>query len=676
MCVANSIWLTIQARLRQSSTGLAITLVALLGGSFAHAADKAKRAASTMRPAGQRAIATNGNFRPASSRSSGLKTKSFGPEATRQVVRATAEQLPAHPRGLPHHPVQTSPGDAVVPRHSYTILEAGPKEMPQPKVARRLPATGPSDRKSAATSAAKASAMRASTNSKLPPAADPRTSPADKLLRKRNIPPLTEQHDVKVLGLDMRPGGRATTPATQAETLEQYSENRRIRSGIRAALRSGVPDGLYYHPAPASADPNVVQVYDEHDLPRLTRQAAELNRIMEKFAQQEVERRKGRSVITPITPLKLTDAPKVAQPAPADPASPENPGAEPNPGNAPGSGTRLIPSLPTKNPDAPKGGLPNADDTGRGPIDPDLFFRIEDVVIDVGGPPNNGAAEGGPGFGPQAPGGGDEFPLAPSGGSGSGGGSSGGGDGVEGSKANSHWGWSKPDHDNRGREPNQKADAPGTPRETGAPPGAGDNGTGQDDAGDDNSGGGSGGGSDAGAEPENSGDGGGNDSNQGTIPENPYDAQSSESDSDDSGSGGKRESRDNYRPGDPIKNIDPPVTEESDLANDPSTGHGTGRGGNDLGPRGKLPKGTPGVTQQQKDLVGNAVGTTTGADDKERPSTGSRSSNASNSNGDLGDVGGRRMRRATGGARAEVRGPTEGIWWLLNRNRAQPPEER
>lgn len=51
---------------------------------------------------------------------------------------------------------------------------------------------------------------------------------------------------------------------------------------------------------------------------------------------------------------------------------------------------------------------------------------------------------------------------------------------------------------------------------------------------------------------------------------------------------------------------------------DPATGGGSG---DDLG-GGKLSKyKTSGVTQQQKDLVGDAVGKTTGADDKDRPDT-------------------------------------------------------
>jgi len=106
----------------------------------------------------------------------------------------------------------------------------------------------------------------------------------------------------------------------------------------------------------------------------------------------------------------------------------------------------------------------------------------------------------------------------------------------------------------------------------------------------------------------------------------------------------------------------------------PSPEQGGGATGNDLGTIGKLSKGAPGVTQQEMDLVGAAFGTTTGADDKDRPNTGGRpSTNTSDPNRDLGnDVGGRRMRRGTGNGGAQVSGPTEGVWWFLHGSRARP----
>jgi hypothetical protein len=64
-----------------------------------------------------------------------------------------------------------------------------------------------------------------------------------------------------------------------------------------------------------------------------------------------------------------------------------------------------------------------------------------------------------------------------------------------------------------------------------------------------------------------------------------------------------------------------------------------------LGARGKLPQGAPGVTPQQRDLIGPAFGTTTGPDDKDRPNTGGTASpNTSDPNNDLGDdLPGRRL---------------------------------
>jgi hypothetical protein len=77
----------------------------------------------------------------------------------------------------------------------------------------------------------------------------------------------------------------------------------------------------------------------------------------------------------------------------------------------------------------------------------------------------------------------------------------------------------------------------------------------------------------------------------------------------------------------------------------PPAEEGDGPRGNDLGARGKLPQGAPGVTYQQRDLVGSAFGTTTGPDDKDRPNTGGTTNrNTSDPNNDLGDdLPGRRL---------------------------------
>jgi hypothetical protein len=86
------------------------------------------------------------------------------------------------------------------------------------------------------------------------------------------------------------------------------------------------------------------------------------------------------------------------------------------------------------------------------------------------------------------------------------------------------------------------------------------------------------------------------------------------------------------------------------LPADPETG--SGKGGDDVGGR-KLEKyKVRGVTQQQKDLVGRSFGTTTGADDKERPATGGTSGSVSTDpfNSASDDLGGAGMRgRRSGG---------------------------
>jgi hypothetical protein len=70
-----------------------------------------------------------------------------------------------------------------------------------------------------------------------------------------------------------------------------------------------------------------------------------------------------------------------------------------------------------------------------------------------------------------------------------------------------------------------------------------------------------------------------------------------------------------------------------------------GSGGNDLGAAGKLSKPLHGVTPQEKDFVGPAVGSTTGADDKDRPNVSHPGHTSSDSSNDLGnDLPGNRLR--------------------------------
>ena len=75
------------------------------------------------------------------------------------------------------------------------------------------------------------------------------------------------------------------------------------------------------------------------------------------------------------------------------------------------------------------------------------------------------------------------------------------------------------------------------------------------------------------------------------------------------------------------------------LDEDPMTGHG-GAGGNDIGGSGRIPKGSPdnrsGIQQIVQPGI-NLFPTTTGADDKERPNTGSSVVSNSTTGNDLGD---------------------------------------
>jgi hypothetical protein len=102
---------------------------------------------------------------------------------------------------------------------------------------------------------------------------------------------------------------------------------------------------------------------------------------------------------------------------------------------------------------------------------------------------------------------------------------------------------------------------------------------------------------------------------------------------------------------------------------DPSTGGG--QGGGDVGAAGMLEKyKVKGKTQQEKDLVGPAFGTTTGPDDKERPATGGTSGSVSTDPFDSGadDVGGAGVRgRRSGGGSVDVSAAEEllkalGLW--------------
>lgn len=87
---------------------------------------------------------------------------------------------------------------------------------------------------------------------------------------------------------------------------------------------------------------------------------------------------------------------------------------------------------------------------------------------------------------------------------------------------------------------------------------------------------------------------------------------------------------------------------DKELGEDPATGHG-GRGGSeDLGARAHLAKAPRGLTQQQKDFVGPAFATTTGADDKERPATGGTSGKPSTNDLDNDVGGGHRLQSSRG----------------------------
>jgi len=77
----------------------------------------------------------------------------------------------------------------------------------------------------------------------------------------------------------------------------------------------------------------------------------------------------------------------------------------------------------------------------------------------------------------------------------------------------------------------------------------------------------------------------------------------------------------------------------------PADESGGGFGGNDLGAAGKLSKPLHGVTPQEKDFVGPAIGSTTGADDKDRPNVNHPGHTSSDSSNDLGnDLPGNRLR--------------------------------
>jgi hypothetical protein len=123
----------------------------------------------------------------------------------------------------------------------------------------------------------------------------------------------------------------------------------------------------------------------------------------------------------------------------------------------------------------------------------------------------------------------------------------------------------------------------------------------------------------------------------------------------------------------------PDVVEERDLpGGDPNTDPG-GRGGGDVGARNRLPR-HPRITQQQRDLVGRAFGTATGADDKERPvvggTSGSVSTNPSESRAD--DVGGLHAPRPGGGGEAgsafEALLRSLGLWEKWQAGGPDPPK--
>lgn len=125
----------------------------------------------------------------------------------------------------------------------------------------------------------------------------------------------------------------------------------------------------------------------------------------------------------------------------------------------------------------------------------------------------------------------------------------------------------------------------------------------------------SGGGGDAGDDDDNAGEGGGGGDDGGTTTYEPRSA---------------------HDPWGYIKYGDD-VQAEHTGAGLPPAEEGGGTGGNDVGAAGKLSRPAPGVTPQEKDLVGPAIGTATGPDDKERPNVGHPSQTTSDPNNDLGD---------------------------------------
>jgi len=181
----------------------ALTCLALLCGQSADAAPAAKRPAS-------------------GSHSAALRAKSFGPEATKTAARATVQQLPAHPGGLPHYSVRPSPGDSLSPRQKKSRGESSPKEMPQPIVALRgsTRPTGSGEGTSGNSSPSLPELHQGNDPRTWPPAnnwpqarptliqtrnpsilpdlpqgADPRTNPSDMLPKKLEIPKLSQRHD-------------------------------------------------------------------------------------------------------------------------------------------------------------------------------------------------------------------------------------------------------------------------------------------------------------------------------------------------------------------------------------------------------------------------------------------------------------------------------------------------
>jgi hypothetical protein len=121
------------------------------------------------------------------------------------------------------------------------------------------------------------------------------------------------------------------------------------------------------------------------------------------------------------------------------------------------------------------------------------------------------------------------------------------------------------------------------------------------------------------------------------------------------------------------------VTEERDLPSDPESRQGGKNGGNDM-PGRRIPKGSrdnrSGLEQMSQPK--NSGKKQIAPDDRERPfgnTTDSSSNQQSANHGDLkGDVGVRRH-MGNGGARGEVPGFAERVWWFIWGDRAQPREK-